>query len=423
MAKLLQVGELAKQTGLSIRTLRYYDEIGLLVPSHRTEAEYRLYSEADIARLQQILSLRQLGFALKEIRECLENPDFSLPNAIALHLARLQEQMAVSQSLLTKLSTLAQQLQTSQTVAVDDLLQIMKNLTMTQQYLTQEQHDLLEARLKGTNEGQTKWLLDKARSHMAEGRDFNDPEVRLMAFQFRNGLYGLVGGDLQLYEALMQVYQKEGAEAATLGTLDAPTFDYILKAMAILSVREEMVEFSLDRLTPESREVLTQGQECVRRELHLNFFGAEALLLGLLAVETSLAAQALNNQGVNLVIAQNLCRKLLAKSNVSNPKIPSDMKNLQQKLLAKSNVSDPKIPSDAKSPPEIPFTPRARRVMELATEQAEQQGCDRITPQHLLLGLLQDGEMGGETGGGIAMHVLQECGIDSQQLKQQLCSV
>jgi DNA-binding transcriptional MerR regulator len=57
MANLLQIGELAKQTGLSIRTLRYYDEIGLLVPSHRTEAEYRLYSEADIARLQQILSL------------------------------------------------------------------------------------------------------------------------------------------------------------------------------------------------------------------------------------------------------------------------------------------------------------------------------------------------------------------------------
>ena len=95
MPKLLQIGELGKQTGLSIRTLRYYDEIGLLMPSHRTEAEYRLYSEADIARLQQILSLRQLGFALKEIRQCLENPDFSLGNVINLHLARLQEQMAV----------------------------------------------------------------------------------------------------------------------------------------------------------------------------------------------------------------------------------------------------------------------------------------------------------------------------------------
>ena len=422
MPKLLQIGELAKQTGLSIRTLRYYDEIGLLVPSHRTEAEYRLYREADIARLQQILSLRQLGFSLKEIRECLENPDFSLPNVINLHLARLQEQMAVSQSLFTKLSTLAQQLETSQTVTVDDLLQIMENLTMTQQYLTQEQHDLLEARLNaGSNDEQTEWL-DQARSYMTQGRDFNDPEVRLMAFQFRNGLYGLVGGDLQLYEALMQVYQKEGAKAATLGTLDAPTLDYLLKAIAILSVREDMEEFSLDPLTPESREVLIQGQKCMR-ELHLDFFGTEGLLLGLLVVETSSVAQALNNQGVDFVIAQNLLRKLLAKHKVSDTKIPSYMKNLIRKLSAKHTVKLPKIPSDTKIPPEIPFTPRAHRVMELATEQAKQQGHAQITTEHLLLGLLRESEMGGKSGGGLAMRILQECAVDCQKLKQQLNSV
>ena len=388
MPKLLQVGELAKQTGLSIRTLRYYGEIGLLVPSHRTEAEYRLYSEADIARLQQILSLRQLGFALKEIRECLENPDFSLPNVINLHLAQLQEQMAVSQSLFTKLSTLAQHLQISRAASVDDLLQIMENLTMTQQYLTQEQHDLLEARL---NEGQTEWLhfLEQARSHITQGRDLNCPEVQQMALQFRDSILSFVGGDLQLYEALMQVYQKEGADAASWGTLDAPTFDYMLKAVALLSVREEMVGFSLDRASPETREVLTQGQECMR-ELHLNFFGTEGLLLGLLAIETSSAAQALNNQGVDFSIAKNLIQKLLAQYSVSDAEIPS----------------------------EIPITPRARRVLKLAAEQAKQQGHDQIAPQHLLLGLLQESE----TGGGIATHVLQECRVDYQKLKQQLAS-
>ncbi|MDV3349597.1 MerR family transcriptional regulator [Leptothoe sp. LEGE 181152] len=393
MSKRLQVGELAKQTGLSIRTLRYYDEIGLLVPSHRTEAEYRLYSEADIARLQQILSLRQLGFALKEIRECLENPDFSLPNVINLHLARLQEQMAVSQSLFTKLSTLAQQLQTSRVASVDDLLQIMENLTMTQQYLTQEQHDLLEARLhEGQTEEQAEWLhlLDQTRLHITQGSDLNSPEVQHMALQWRDSILSFVGRDLKLYEAFMQLYQKEGAEAASWGTLDAPTFDYILKAVALLSVREEMVGFSLDRFTPETHEVLTKGQECVR-ELHLNCFGAEALLLGLLAVKTSSEAQALHNQGVDFAIAKNLCRKLLAQYNVSDTKIPS----------------------------EIPFTPRARRVMKLATEQAKQQGHDQIDLQHLLLGLLQEGEM----GGGMAMRVLQECRVDYQKLKQQLSSV
>jgi hypothetical protein len=51
----IKVGDLAKQTGVSVRTLHYYDEIGLLSPSHRTEAGYRLYDEQDIIRLQQIV--------------------------------------------------------------------------------------------------------------------------------------------------------------------------------------------------------------------------------------------------------------------------------------------------------------------------------------------------------------------------------
>ncbi|NEP19577.1 MAG: MerR family transcriptional regulator [Leptolyngbya sp. SIO4C1] len=386
MSNLLQIGELAKQTGLSIRTLRYYDEIGLLVPSHRTEAEYRLYSEADIARLQQILSLRQLGFALKEIRECLENPEFSLPQVIDLHLARLQEQMAVSRSLFTKLSKLAQQLQISQSVAVEDLITTMEAITMTQQYLTQEQHDLLEVRL---NQGQAEWqhLLTQARSHLAERRDLNDPGVQQMAWRWRASILSFVGGDLQLYEALTQLYQQEGAEAASWGTLDAPTLEYILKAVAMLSVREELVGFALGRLAPETHAVLSQGQEAMR-ELQLNFLGTEGLLLGLLAVETSVAAQALGEQSVDFATAETLFRDWLANCTVPPAEIPA----------------------------KIPFTPRANRVLELTAEQAKQQGNDQITPQHLLLGILQEGE----TGGGMAMRVLQACRVDCDLLKQRL---
>ncbi|MEM6436263.1 MAG: MerR family transcriptional regulator, partial [Cyanobacteria bacterium P01_D01_bin.115] len=175
MSSHLKIGELAKQTGLSIRTLHYYDEIGLLVPSHRTEADHRLYGDEDIIRLQQILSLRQLGFALKEIRACLENPEFSLPQVIDLHLARLQEQMAVSRSLFTQLSQLAQQLQSAQSVAVEDLMTTMETITMTQQYLTQEQQDLLEGRLNQGQQAELQQFLTQVRSYQAEGRDLNDP--------------------------------------------------------------------------------------------------------------------------------------------------------------------------------------------------------------------------------------------------------
>ena len=70
----LKVGELAKRTGLTVRTLHHYDAIGLLKPSLHTEAGYRLYTANDIARLQQVLSLRQLGFSLDEVRAAWTGP-------------------------------------------------------------------------------------------------------------------------------------------------------------------------------------------------------------------------------------------------------------------------------------------------------------------------------------------------------------
>jgi DNA-binding transcriptional MerR regulator len=63
----LKVGELARWTGLIVRTLHHYDAIGLLKPSLHTEAGYRLYTAGDIARLQQVLSQRQLGFSLDQV--------------------------------------------------------------------------------------------------------------------------------------------------------------------------------------------------------------------------------------------------------------------------------------------------------------------------------------------------------------------
>ena len=74
----IRVGELAKRTGVSVRTLHYYEEIGLLAPSRRSEAGYRLYGDADVVRLQQIMSLRQLGFSLEQIRDCLHRDDVPL---------------------------------------------------------------------------------------------------------------------------------------------------------------------------------------------------------------------------------------------------------------------------------------------------------------------------------------------------------
>ncbi|MGN0315888.1 MAG: MerR family transcriptional regulator [Fusicatenibacter sp.] len=70
------ISQVAELSGISIRTLQYYDEIELLKPSERTESGYRLYNEEALQKLQQILFFRELGFRLNEITEILQQPDF-----------------------------------------------------------------------------------------------------------------------------------------------------------------------------------------------------------------------------------------------------------------------------------------------------------------------------------------------------------
>lgn len=81
----MKVSEVAKLTGVTVRTLHYYDEIGLLKPSKVTEAGYRLYSNADLEILQQILFFRELDFSLSDIREIMLNPTYSRETALQNH--------------------------------------------------------------------------------------------------------------------------------------------------------------------------------------------------------------------------------------------------------------------------------------------------------------------------------------------------
>ncbi|MFW6774339.1 MerR family transcriptional regulator [Nocardioides sp. CPCC 205120] len=67
----LQIGEVAARTGLSLRTIRYYDEMGLVAPSARTAGGFRLYTEPDLARLGLIMQMKPLGFTLDQMRDLL----------------------------------------------------------------------------------------------------------------------------------------------------------------------------------------------------------------------------------------------------------------------------------------------------------------------------------------------------------------
>jgi MerR family transcriptional regulator, copper efflux regulator len=71
----MQIGEVAERTGLSLRTMRHYEEVGLVIPSARSKGGFRLYTEADVERLMVIRRMKPLDFSLEEMRDLLEITD------------------------------------------------------------------------------------------------------------------------------------------------------------------------------------------------------------------------------------------------------------------------------------------------------------------------------------------------------------
>ena len=129
MKKHWKVGDLAKLTGLTVRTLRFYDQIGLFSPSGQTESGHRLYSESDLSRLHQILSLKELGLSLEEIKSALTGGQISPLEIVNLQIGRIKEQIKLQQKLLEQLGHVSKLMQGKAQLTVEDfssLLQAMK---------------------------------------------------------------------------------------------------------------------------------------------------------------------------------------------------------------------------------------------------------------------------------------------------------
>ena len=135
----LKVGELAQRTGLTVRTLHHYDAIGLLKPSLHTAAGHRLYTAGDVARLQHIRSLRQLGFSLEQIGDVLDRPGFSPLEVVRLHVARLREQIEAQRRLCARLEALADHLGRAEEVSAEEFLRTIEVMTMIENLYTPEQ--------------------------------------------------------------------------------------------------------------------------------------------------------------------------------------------------------------------------------------------------------------------------------------------
>ncbi|HSY47761.1 MAG TPA: MerR family transcriptional regulator [Thermoanaerobaculia bacterium] len=236
-SSLWRVGEVAKRTGVSVRTLHWYEEIGLLSPSQRSEAGHRLYAAEDLGRLQRIRSLRQLGFSLDEIGECLGKRKFSPQQVIALHLGRLDEEIALQQRLRDRLESIAMRYGAAEDVSAEEFIQAIEAMTMMEKYFTQEQLQELEQRkgILGPDEikaVELEWpdLMARVRTEMDNNTDPADPRVQALAKRWMELLQAFSGGNREIEKSAATMYRNEPGVARQYG-VDPKMFPYIQRAM------------------------------------------------------------------------------------------------------------------------------------------------------------------------------------------------
>jgi MerR family transcriptional regulator, thiopeptide resistance regulator len=212
-----KVGDLAKRTGLTVRALHHYDEIGLVKPSGHTDAGHRLYTSRDVARLQHVLSLRQLGFSLDEVRDCLSRPGFSPLEVIRLHIARLRDQIERQQDLYARLETIAAHFERAGDVSADDFLKAIKEMTMIENYYTPEQRESLKKRAELVSaeriqQVQNEWpvLIAEVRAAKERGADPTSAEVIELARRWIGLLSEFTGGDPGIERSVSRLWREQG---------------------------------------------------------------------------------------------------------------------------------------------------------------------------------------------------------------------
>ncbi|KAG7560146.1 ATPase AAA-type core [Arabidopsis thaliana x Arabidopsis arenosa] len=216
--------------------------------------------------------------------------------------------------------------------------------------------------------------------------NFQAPGLRIQAKEYRKPR-GCVKMMCSLQAPVLKIQSFSGLRAPNaLDYMARPSPGFLVKFKRAISSRREKAsrcvpKAMFERFTEKAIKVIMLSQEEARRLGH-NFVGTEQILLGLIGEGTGIAAKVLKSMGINLKDSRVEVEKIIGRGSG---------------FVAV----------------EIPFTPRAKRVLELSLEEARQLGHNYIGSEHLLLGLLREGE-------GVAARVLENLGADPSNIRTQV---
>lgn len=205
---LLKVGELAKRTGLTVRTLHHYDAIGLLAPSARSDAGYRLYNREDIARLHTIQALRQIGLPLSEIDKLLHGKPEPLPSIIQRQLTSLERQMTQAGELHARLSLLQSSLAKGVEPDMDQWLATLTEMSIYGKHFNASEIKKIRENWQRTGD---QWppLLAAVRDAMERGIPADSLEIQPLARRWMELQARFMQGDFALMERWHNMYWQE----------------------------------------------------------------------------------------------------------------------------------------------------------------------------------------------------------------------
>lgn len=247
---MISIKEVTKQTGITVRTMRYYDQIGLLHPAGNTEGGHRLYGEKEIKKLQEIQFLKTLGFGLQEIGEMLsdENRDWfvGLQNQlgfISKEKERLEEIEGTLRGLLNEIM-LKGNIDLSNMQKLIQLYQ--QNLDKRKVYLNQifdeDESKLLDC-LPNINSGDPEtleWiaLMGQLKKHMSKG--IFSPEIQQIVKRIHEKEKETFGNNKEFIEKLWDVRKSpQESESAGFYPIDSETLEFFEKAFEIYLNRKE----------------------------------------------------------------------------------------------------------------------------------------------------------------------------------------
>jgi DNA-binding transcriptional MerR regulator len=216
--------------------LHHWDAIGLARPSDRTQAGYRVYSDADVRRLYRVVALKSLGLSLDEVRRLVDSGGDGLADTIRIQLDRLDAEAKAAARLRVRLEALLDRVETA---SGDDVMEVIE---MTSNYYTPEQQAQIERRRDelgedGLAKTHEQWadVAKHLRALHDGGVDPADPRVQEQIDRAEELIDQFTGGDPGIRQGLGRMYQEGGPELASRGMFDAALFDYMKRARAVRS--------------------------------------------------------------------------------------------------------------------------------------------------------------------------------------------